>query len=191
LTETDLRLSDGQGLDIDFERLQSVPEADYERMSELKTGVLYVAAAKTGGLLAGADEGRTAALEVYARRFALAFQERDDLLGAGVVRSDIGGSKQGDIEKGKRTRLFAVATARMPAATRRAFLAAYGKGTRTTAKDVRLVRNLLREYALEPTTDRIEENVTRAIASLRDARPSEPYATVLETLARAQLSRTA
>ncbi len=191
LTETDLRLSDGQGLDIDFERLQSVPEADYERMSEMKTGVLYVAAAKTGGLLAGADEGRTAALEAFARRFALAFQDRDDLLGAGVVRSELGGSKQGDIEKGKRTRLFAIATTRMPAAKRRAFLAAYGKGTRTTAKDVRLVRTLLREFALELVMTRIEENVRRAIESLHEAHPAEPHASVLERLARAQLDRMA
>ena len=189
LTETDLRLSDGQGLDIDFERVGRLSEEEYARMSELKTGVLYVAAAKTGALLAGASEIRTRALEEFARRFAWAFQDRDDLLGSGVVRSDIGGSTRGDIEKGKRTRLYAVAVSQIPAAKRKAFLAAYGRGARTTAKDVTLVRSLFREYALDVVSSRIEENVERAIGALRAAQLVEPHRGTLEMLARAQVSR--
>jgi len=189
LTETDLKLSDGQGLDIDFETVGELSEEDYARMSELKTGVLYVAAAKTGAILAGASGVRSRAIEEYARRFAWAFQDRDDLLGAGVVVSQIGGSSQGDIEKGKRTRLFAVAVARLPAAQRKAFLAAYGRGSKTTAKDVRLVREVFREHALEAVTQRIRENVDRAVSALRVAGLAEPPRSILETLAGAQRTR--
>jgi len=189
LTDTDLRLSDGQGLDIDFETRPSLREADYERMSHLKTGVLYVAAATTGALLADAPPNRTEALEEFARRFSIAFQDRDDVLGAGVVSSRIGGSSEGDIRRGKRTRLFAITTARLPAAKRRGFLAAYGKGPRTTAKDVRLVRDLMRAYALDLMMARIRENVDRAISALRSSNPSGPPASILESLALAQLTR--
>lgn len=191
LTETDLRLSDGQGLDIDFERERTVSEEDYARMSDLKTGVLYVAAARTGALLAGASPDRSRFMEEFARRFAWAFQDRDDLLGAGVVRSRIGGSTQGDIEKGKRTRLYSIALSRMPSARRKAFLAAYARGDATTARDVTLVRAVLREYALEETMGRIRENVDRAITSLRAAKAVDPHRGTLEAMARAQLSRTA
>ena len=189
LTDTDLRLSDGQGLDIDFETRPSLREGDYERMSQLKTGVLYVAAATTGAILADAPPERMEAFEEFARRFSIAFQDRDDLLGAGVVSSKIGGSKEGDIRRGKRTRLYAITTARVPAAKRRAFLAAYGKGTRTTAKDVRLVRDVMREYALDLMMARLRENVDRAITALRSANPAGPPAGILESLAFAQLTR--
>jgi len=189
LTDTDLRLSDGQGLDIDFETRPSLAEADYERMGHLKTGVLYVAAATTGAILADAPPNRTEALEEFARRFSVAFQDRDDLLGSGVVASRIGGSAEGDIRKGKRTRLYAITTARLPAAKRRAFLTAYGKGTRTTAKDVRLVRDLMREHALDAMTTRIRENVDHAISALRSANPWGPPTSILESLALAQLTR--
>ncbi|HEV8594732.1 MAG TPA: polyprenyl synthetase family protein [Thermoplasmata archaeon] len=191
LTETDLRLSDGQGLDIDFETSPRISEEDYARMSDLKTGVLYVAAAKTGALLAGVAPDRSRFAEDYARRFAWAFQDRDDLLGSGVVPSRIGGSKQGDIEKGKRTRLFALAIARMPPKERSAFLAAYGRGAATTAKDVKRVRAAFRTYALEEANRRIQENVERAIAALRAASITEPHRGILESLARGQQTRTA
>ena len=189
LTETDLRLSDGQGIDIDLETARSLSEDEYARMSEMKTGVLYVAAAKTGALLAGAPDFRSRAIEEYARRFAWAFQDRDDLLGAGVVSSRIGGSQTGDVEKGKRTRLFAIAIAAMPPGKRGAFTRAYGRGPKTTAKDVRFVRDAFRAYALEATMKRIEENVERAIASLSAANLADPYRQTLESLARVQLHR--
>lgn len=191
LTETDLRLSDGQGLDLDFETAKRVTESDYARMSDLKTGVLYVAAARTGALLAGAHPDPSRFLEEYARRFAWAFQDRDDLLGAGVVPSRIGGSSRGDIERGKRTRLYAIALSRMPAAKRKAFRTAYGRGDATAARHVSLVRTLFREYALEAVMDRIRDNVDRAITALRAAKAADPHRSVLESLAVAQITRTA
>jgi len=189
LTETDLKLSDGQGLDIDFESRPSITEAEYERMSHLKTGVLYAAAATTAAILAGAPRQRADALEEYALRFSVAFQDRDDLLGAGIVPSQVGGSTEGDIRRGKRTRLFALTLAQLPPAKRKAFLMSYGKGTHTAAKDVRLVRDLIREYSLGATMDRISENVYRAIAALGRANLAKPPASVLESLALAQLTR--
>src|SRR6266516_7821072 len=55
LTSVDLVLSDGQGLDIDFERIGRIPEAEYVRMSEAKTGRLYLGAAATAAIAAGAS----------------------------------------------------------------------------------------------------------------------------------------
>src|SRR6266568_7263335 len=85
LTTVDFVLSDGQGLDIDFERAARVPEAAYVRMSEAKTARLYVGAAATAAIAARASSDDRAAFEAFARHFAIAFQDRDDLLGAGVV----------------------------------------------------------------------------------------------------------
>ncbi len=190
LTATDLVLSDGQGLDLDFEWVTRIPEKVYAAMSERKTGRLYVASAATAAIAAGAAPEVRQAYESYALHFSMAFQDRDDLLGSGVVRSRIGGSSASDIAQGKRTRLYAIAWERLPPKQRAAFLKSYGRGARTTARDLALVRRLLREFALPTTLARIEENVAAAVRALeavpfRDPRPKE----ILTALAKDQLTR--
>ncbi len=190
LTEVDLVLSDGQGLDIDFEAAARIREDEYVAMSDRKTGRLYLGAAATASILAGADADTRAALETYAHHFSVAFQDRDDLLGAGVVASQIGGSSTGDIKNGKRTRLYAMALERIPARSRAAFLRAYGRGPRTTRRDIALVRGLLREHVLDAMDSAVESNVTCALNALdqidfRDAKAKD----VLSALAAAQPHR--
>src|SRR2546429_6013669 len=73
LTTVDLILSDGQGLDIDFERVADIPEDAYVRMSEAKTARLYVGAAATAAIAAPASSEDRAALQTYARAIAVAF----------------------------------------------------------------------------------------------------------------------
>ena len=162
LTTVDLVLSDGQGLDIDFERATDIPEDAYVRMSEAKTARLYVGAAATAAIAARASSEDRAALEAYARAFAVAFQDRDDLLGSGVVASRIGGSSEGDIRQGKRTRLYVLARRTLRGADRTAFLRAYGRGAKTTKRDVAVVRDLLRTHVLRAMEERIRESQKEA-----------------------------
>src|SRR5437879_5223655 len=128
LTNVDLIVSDGQGLDIDFEGMERIPEEAYVRMSEAKTGRLYLGAAATAAIAARASSEDRAAIEAFARAFAVAFQDRDDLLGSGVVSSKVGGSAEGDIRQGERTRLYVLALERIPRKDRAAFLRSYGHG---------------------------------------------------------------
>ena len=57
-----------------------VDEPRYYRVIELKTAVLFAAACKTAGLLAGLPETRSEELAVYGRKLGMAFQIMDDLL---------------------------------------------------------------------------------------------------------------
>lgn len=190
LTAVDLVLSDGQGLDMDFERIARVPEDAYIRMSEAKTARLYLGAAATGAIAARAPTEERSALEAYARHFAVAFQDRDDLLGAGVVASKIGGSPEGDIRQGKRTRLYVLALQWIPRNERAAFLRAYGRGPRTTKKDVATVRRLLREYVLPEMERRTEANLAAARQALQILPTKDPGArSLLEALLDAQRAR--
>ena len=192
LTTVDLILSDGQGLDIDFERAADIPEEAYVRMSEAKTARLYVGAAATAAIAARASSEDRAALEAYARAFAIAFQDRDDLLGSGVVASRIGGSSEGDIRQGKRTRLYVLARGRLRGGDRTAFLRAYGRGTKTTKRDVAVVRDLLRTHVLPAMEDRIREYQKAARDALRRLPARDPDAKqFLEALIEAQGSREA
>src|SRR5439155_433828 len=92
--------------------LDDIMDEDVRR-SEARAARLYLGAAATAAIAARASSEDRAALEAFARYFAIAFQDRDDLLGAGVVQSRIGGSAEGDIRQGKRTRLFVLALQRL------------------------------------------------------------------------------
>src|SRR3989442_3485108 len=76
LTQVDLILSDGPGLDIDFQRADRIPEADYIPMSGAKTARLYLGAAATAAIAARASSEDRAAPQAVARKFAIAFQDR-------------------------------------------------------------------------------------------------------------------
>jgi geranylgeranyl pyrophosphate synthase len=192
LTAVDLVLSDGQGLDIDFEHADRISEDAYVRMSEAKTARLYVAAASTAAIVARASSEDRAALEAYARAFAVAFQDRDDLLGAGVVSSKIGGSSVGDIRQGKRTRLYVLATDRLRGMERAAFLRAYGRGAKTTKRDVGVVRGLLRRHVLPAMEARIRESQGVAREALNRIPPRDAKGRrFLEALVEAQGARSA
>ncbi len=190
LTEVDLVLSDGQSLDIDFEGLRSIPEDDYVRMSEAKTARLYLGAAATAALAAGASPEAREALQEFALLFAVAFQDRDDLLGAGVVRSEIGGSSEGDIRQGKRTRIYVLATHSLRGRELAAFRRSYGRGPRTTKKDLATVRALLARHVLPIMQARIEKNLALARQALDRIPTKDTEArTLLEALLDAQRSR--
>lgn len=190
LTRVDLVLSDGQGSDIDFEGVSRIPEDDYVRMSEAKTARLYIGAAATAAIASRASTEDRAALEGFAKHFAIAFQDRDDLLGAGVVASRIGGSAEGDIRQGKRTRLYVLALKRVPGLHRTAFLRAYGRGPRTTKKDITLVRKLLRAHVLPDVENRIAFHLNEAKRALDRLPTKDPDArALLEAMVEAQRSR--
>jgi len=190
LTEVDFLMSDGQALDIDFEGLKAIPEEDYVRMSEAKTARLYMGAAATAAIAARAPPEEREALQEYALLFAVAFQDRDDVLGAGVVRSEIGGSSEGDIRQGKRTRLYVLATQMLKGKDREDFLRAYGRGPRTTRKDVATVRGLLRRDVLPVMEARIQKNLQLAREALYRTPSKDSQArALLETLLDAQKSR--
>ena len=190
LTEVDLVLSDGQGLDIDFEGLRAIPEPDYVRMSEAKTARLYLGAAATAAIAAGVPMEVRESLQEYALMFAVAFQDRDDLLGAGVVRSEIGGSSEGDIRQGKRTRMYVLAIEVLKGKDRAAFLRSYGRGPRTTKADLETVRTLLARHILPIMVARIEKNLDLARKALDRIPSKDPEArALLDALVDAQRSR--
>lgn len=77
----------GQARDIAHrEQIRAVDDIDL--LNHQKTGVLIMAAAQAGAIIAGAPDHRVAAVGEFARRIGLAFQIRDDILD--VEGGDIG-----------------------------------------------------------------------------------------------------
>ncbi len=69
----------GQALDITSENKQLTYE-EMKQLHEAKTGAMFIAAVRSGALLAGADDVSLAALTKFAALFGLAFQITDDIM---------------------------------------------------------------------------------------------------------------
>jgi geranylgeranyl pyrophosphate synthase len=82
-------LSSGQQLDL-TDRIACSSVRDVDAMNHLKTGVLFVAAARAGGLIGGAGPDAVDGLSRYALHFGRAFQTADDILDMVVSREDAG-----------------------------------------------------------------------------------------------------
>lgn len=100
--------SEGKTLDYDTLRY----------MHQAKTGALFRAALRAGGMLAGASEQRITALTEYAEQFGLAFQITDDILDVTGTQAEIGKPVGSDERNDKATyvTLYSLETARQLAA---------------------------------------------------------------------------
>ena len=74
-----------------------------ERVHRRKTGALFLAALKLGGLSVGASAEQLLQLEAYGRALGLAFQIADDLLDAEGTEASVGKRVGKDVERGKLT----------------------------------------------------------------------------------------
>lgn len=101
------------GQEIDINQRASLNDGDgVEQLNWLKTGVLFVAAAKMGAILRGLDDERMQAIGKFARHFGLAFQTADDLVDK-IETSDSAGKDVGkDGDKATLVSLFGAERAR-------------------------------------------------------------------------------
>ncbi len=107
--KTAIEIMEGQQMDMNFEKLETVSEADYLKMIALKTSVLLAAAAQTGALLADADATEQQLMNQFALHLGLAFQIKDDYLDAFGDAKKVGKRIGGDILQDKKTYLQIVA----------------------------------------------------------------------------------
>ncbi|HEY0777114.1 MAG TPA: polyprenyl synthetase family protein [Gemmatirosa sp.] len=92
----------GQQLDLDGEG-QAHSLDQLERIHAAKTGALITAAARIGGLAAGASPERLAALGQYGRAVGLAFQIADDVLDVTATTDELGKTAGRDLALQKST----------------------------------------------------------------------------------------
>jgi geranylgeranyl diphosphate synthase type I len=103
LHEANLKMCEGQGLDMQFEKLSSVSSERYFEMISGKTGALFAASCELGALAAGAPARRVAAWAALGRAYGRAFQVRDDVLGIWGVSEVTGKPSGADVQRRKRS----------------------------------------------------------------------------------------
>ncbi len=149
LAETSLCITEGQHLDLSFERRDDVSPAEYLDMIARKSASLLSCSTVAGALIAGSDVTRTGALAQYGHQLGLGFQIRDDILGI-WGRSETTGKPAGDLYRKKKTlpTLYALSRAEAEdAAALRALFAADSPGEDDVARALRaLDRSGARRY---------------------------------------------
>ncbi|WP_232702282.1 geranylfarnesyl diphosphate synthase [Halobacterium wangiae] len=103
LAETCTHICEGQALDVDFETRDDVVPDEYMEMVELKTAVLYAAAASLPAIVLGADDDTVEALYQYGLRVGQAFQIHDDVLDLTVPSEKLGKQRGSDLVENKKT----------------------------------------------------------------------------------------
>lgn len=147
-----------------------VSEEDVLEVHRLKSAIYTVASPlRLGCLLAGLPASRLADLSAVATDLGIAFQLRDDVLGAGLAPGAIGKSAN-DLVEGKRTLLVVRAWQRGSSMERAAIASVLGRPTATPA-EVDRARDALRSSgALEYSERSIAQLREQALRRLRRSR---------------------
>ncbi len=103
LGRTCVQICEGQHMDMAFESRDDVLEGEYMKMVEKKTGVLYAASARIGGILAGGNPSYVDALYHFGLGIGMAFQIQDDIIDL-LASPEVSGKDQAsDLREGKKT----------------------------------------------------------------------------------------
>ena len=137
-------LAEGQQMDMDFEDAKKVTSDQYMKMIELKTAVLYSAAAQGGAIVGGATSKQEVALADYGRLMGLGFQIWDDVLDLESDQATFGKPVLNDIRNGKKTLIVVQALEDLKGPERLEFLSILGKKNATT-KELERARDILEE----------------------------------------------
>jgi len=103
LQETCLHLTEGQYLDISYEKKQELPLDSYWPMIGGKTSALLGCCAQLGALVGGTEEERQLFFREYGYSLGLAFQVLDDWLGIWGDVALTGKSVESDLVTGKKS----------------------------------------------------------------------------------------
>ncbi len=139
LHEANLRMCEGQGLDIEFETKTIVSMPQYLDMIAGKTGALFAASCQLGALAAGADSARADRYAALGRAYGLAFQIRDDVLGTWGTTDVTGKPSGADIGRRKWSFPLVWALGLPPSNDRSIVEAAYAQGARLAPDGVAAV----------------------------------------------------
>ena len=101
--QTAKEVCEGQQIDMDFEKNETVRLDEYLQMIDLKTSVLLAASLKMGAILGGAGQRNQDLIYQFGKKLGIAFQVQDDYLDAFGDPQKFGKQVGGDIIANKKT----------------------------------------------------------------------------------------
>lgn len=178
-------MSDGEFVQMDYERNVNVSIDDYFKIINGKTAVLINASAMAGAFLATRDCDLLEAIDEYSSKIGLAFQIVDDILD--VVGSTKTGKVTGiDMTEGKPTLpvIFGINDPVYGDEIRGIFT-----DSNSTPEDVERGLELIKKSgSIEKCREKAEQIIEEAVVSLKNL-PESPYRDTMEGFARYIVSR--
>jgi geranylgeranyl diphosphate synthase type II len=190
LSQTAIKVCEGQQYDVDFETRHEVSVSEYLKMIEYKTAVLIGAALQMGAIVAGASEKDQHSCYEFGKNLGIAFQLKDDYLDAFADPDSFGKQTGGDIIENKKTYLFLKAM-EFASEEERAGLKGYysdsGIDNPTKVEDVK--RIFKSSGAAEATQDEIRSYTFRAFSVLDDLDIPESKKAILRSFGERLMNR--
>jgi len=165
-------IAEGEVLQLSTAHDLATDQARYEQVIHGKTAALFEAAAKVGGVIAGAPEEQIEALETYGRGLGMAFQLSDDFLDYGGDSETLGKNTGDDFREGKVTLPVILAVARGDAEAGEFWRRTIGKGKQEPGDLDRAMKHLAETGALDRTRAEARRHADTAIAALTIFSPS-------------------
>ncbi len=186
LQETCLSLTQGQHLDMAYERQDDLTEADYWPMIQGKTAALLGACCELGALVARTAEERRLAYRQFGRSLGQAFQVQDDLLGIWGDAVRTGKSAESDLVAGKKSLpvLFGLGK-------KGRFAQRWMRGSIPAGEVAELAQLLEAEGARAYAQDAASRLTNEALQALKEADPQGEAGIALVELAELLLKRQA
>ncbi|MEL9969285.1 MAG: geranylgeranyl diphosphate synthase [Metallosphaera sp.] len=160
-------VSEGQAMDMEFERRWDVTESLYLEMIRKKTAQLFACSAHLGGLLANGTNEEVNSLYDFGEKIGIAFQIMDDILGITADEKELGKPLYSDIREGKKTILLIKALERANEHQRKTIMNGMGSSDVSTLSSV---ASLLSELSLDYSQQLVRKYYENALRSLSKVR---------------------
>ncbi|MCU0444003.1 MAG: polyprenyl synthetase family protein [Microscillaceae bacterium] len=181
---------EGQQLDMNFEQLATVSEADYLEMIRRKTAVLLGFALELGGILAHASERNTQLLRQFGENIGLGFQLKDDLLDVYGDADKFGKQVGGDIIANKKTYLLIEALTRAQGTDRQRLEYWLAQKDFDKTEKVKAVVEIYNNLKIkELTENKINHYFQMGFAQLAQIEAEEPRKATLRAFIQALIER--
>lgn len=184
MQDTCLQLTEGQYLDIAYEKQNDLTVDDYWPMVSGKTAALLAACTEIGALAGGASPETQAAYRRLGLSLGLAFQALDDLLGIWGDAALTGKSASSDLISGKKSLPVVFALSQNGEFARR-----WREGPIQSEEVEELARQLEIEGAQTFAQEAANRETQKALAALDQAAPAGDAGMGLRELARFLLNR--
>lgn len=152
---TAAQVCEGQQLDMDFEKRDTVSFDEYVNMITLKTSVLVAASLQLGAILGGAGTASQQHLYEFGKNLGIAFQVQDDYLDAFGDPEKFGKQIGGDILANKKTFLMIHALEVATGTDKEALLALLSSNP---ADKVQRVLDIFRKCKVDEWAKQLKEN---------------------------------
>ena len=180
---------EGQQYDVDFEKQDQVPIADYLKMIRLKTAVLLATALKMGAYIAGADTQAQDALYQFGINIGLAFQIQDDILDVWGDPTTFGKAVGGDISCNKKTFVLLMAMQMANDVQHHELSDWLEQVLDDNAEKITCVTNIYNQIGVREACNKVVEEYTQQALNILDNLPQNAATDELRNLAKKLYNR--